>query len=166
MLFALHINFLFIALLFPPCMFTISLCNNLYNKSNNFHWLLLMHAIILYNLSHRLNTLSGDVHPNPGPAPPNSPGNLKNFNIMHLNIRSLMAPHKLKDLIDFSTVVHDFDIITLSETYLDHTITNEAVNIPGYDLYRRDRSRNGGGVCTYIKNIIPELSARKFASVN
>ena len=38
---------------------------------------------------------------------------------------------------------------------LDGTIDNNEVNITGYDLIRKDRNRNGGGVAIYIRNVIP-----------
>ena len=42
-----------------------------------------------------------------------------------------------------------------NETRLDGTIDNNEVNITGYDLIRKDRNRNGGGVAIYIRNVIP-----------
>ena len=43
-----------------------------------------------------------------------------------------------------------FDILTLNETRLDNCISDSEVKIPGYDIVRRDRNRNGGGVCNYV----------------
>ena len=48
-----------------------------------------------------------------------------------------------------------FDVITLNETRLDDSVLNGEVEIPGYDIVRRDRNRNGGGVAIYIRNNIP-----------
>ena len=46
---------------------------------------------------------------------------------------------------------HKVDIICLSETYLDSSISNDDENseIPGYDLFRADHPSNTkqGGVC-------------------
>ena len=39
-----------------------------------------------------------------------------------------------------------FDILTLNETRLDNTVLDSEVKISGYDIVRRDRNRNGGGV--------------------
>ena len=47
-----------------------------------------------------------------------------------------------------------FDILCLNETRLDNTINDNIIKIPGYDIVRRDRDRNGGGVAIYIRNII------------
>ena len=37
---------------------------------------------------------------------------------------------------------------------MDETIQDEEVNIEGYNLIRKDRCRNGGGVACYIRNDI------------
>ena len=37
---------------------------------------------------------------------------------------------------------------------LDSTISNDEINISGYDIVRNDRNRNGGGVALYIRNVI------------
>ena len=43
----------------------------------------------------------------------------------------------------------------MNETRLDDSVLNGEVEIPGYDIVRRDRNRNGGGVAIYIRNNIP-----------
>ena len=40
----------------------------------------------------------------------------------------------------------------MSETWLDDTITDGEIAIPGYLVERRDRKRDGGSVCLYIRN--------------
>ena len=51
--------------------------------------------------------------------------------------------------------VHKFDVICLSETYLDSSILNDDDNlqISGYNLYKEDHPLNvkWGGVCIYYK---------------
>ena len=37
---------------------------------------------------------------------------------------------------------------------LDSSISNYEINISGYDIVRKDRNRNGGGVALYIRNVI------------
>ena len=55
--------------------------------------------------------------------------------------------------------VHKFDIICLSETYLDSTVPLDDVNlvISGYNLIRSDHPSNTkrGDVCLYYKNYLP-----------
>ena len=50
-----------------------------------------------------------------------------------------------------------FDILTLNETRLDNSILDCKVQIPGYDIIRSDRNRNGGGVAMYIRTVIPYI---------
>ena len=50
------------------------------------------------------------------------------------------------------TVFSDSDIVVLTETKLDATATSASFSLPGFQLYRRDRSRHGGGVLMYVKN--------------
>ena len=54
--------------------------------------------------------------------------------------------------------MHDkpFDILKLNETRPDDhdSIPNSEIKISGYDIVRRDRNRNGGGVAMYIRSCI------------
>jgi hypothetical protein len=47
-----------------------------------------------------------------------------------------------------------FDLFALNETRLDSSISDGLVNISGYDIIRKDRSRRGGGVCVYLRSSI------------
>ena len=40
--------------------------------------------------------------------------------------------------------------MTFTETWLDDSISDKELNIDSYKLFRRDRSRHGGGVCVYV----------------
>ena len=55
--------------------------------------------------------------------------------------------------------IHKFDIIYLSETYLDSSTTSDDDNleISGYNLIRSNHPSNNkrGGVCIYYKNFLP-----------
>lgn len=71
--------------------------------------------------------------------------------ITHVNVRSLT-----QNFIGFRDRVLDGnpDIVAVSETWLTGDLTDEMVNMNGYNLVRRDRSdgRRGGGVALYIRN--------------
>lgn len=71
--------------------------------------------------------------------------------IAHLNARSIKnRDHYIltKNLL----AENDFHIFTVSETWLDNSITDLEVEIPGYDVYRLDRhEKTGGGVCAYVR---------------
>ena len=41
---------------------------------------------------------------------------------------------------------------SVNETWCDETIHDSEIELPGYNLLRRDRRRDGGGVALYIKN--------------
>ena len=57
------------------------------------------------------------------------------------------------------SVTHDYDVICLSEIFLNSTNSNddERINIKGHNLLRVDRPSNKkrGGVCMYYKEHLP-----------
>ncbi len=117
----------------------------------------------------RVNLLDcGDIHPHPGPSdhPSNNDGSnlnvaessygsirtVKGLKIISLNICSLYA--KLDDL-RLLVLESKPDIIALMETKINDTICSSELVIPNYNLHRRDRSRNGGGVAIYVNSHLP-----------
>ena len=60
--------------------------------------------------------------------------------------------------------VHKFDIVCLSETFLnpEDRTDNENLQIPGYSITRVDHISNTkrGGVCVYLQNFITFEGAR------
>ena len=104
--------------------------------------------------------LCGDIHSNPGPR----------FSLCHTNVQSLApsgtgshvadrANFKLDEIETTLVNTHKFDFIGISETWLDNTILDESIKIPGYTLMRKDRicARRSGGVCCYVKDNLPFL---------
>ena len=49
-------------------------------------------------------------------------------------------------------------IIALTETWLDASIIDHELCIPGYSVIRRDRNRCGGGILLYVRSDLPILS--------
>ena len=97
---------------------------------------------------------SGDVHPNPGPMM-QSP-----LKFCHWNLNSILSRESVKiPLIQAYNSVVNFDLIALSETYLNNSISNEAISLEGFsnDVFRSDHPSNGkrGGVCLYYKENMP-----------
>ena len=45
--------------------------------------------------------------------------------------------------------------MSVNEIWLDDSISDAAVHIPGYSIFRRDRDRHGGGVALYIQSTLP-----------
>ncbi len=70
----------------------------------------------------------------------------------HLNIRSMVNKHEqLEDLLVNSNI----DCLGLTETWLKHTSPEALVNMPGYNVFRKDRVKGkGGGALLYIKNTL------------
>ena len=97
------------------------------------------------NLLLSLLMLCGDVHPNPGPQ---IQGTNSNISVVHNNICSLQnkVPYVEAELTQF-------DIITLSETWLYDTFPNDKLLINGYHPpLRLDRPDDThGGVAIYVK---------------
>ena len=59
------------------------------------------------------------------------------------------------------------DVITISETWLNSTVTNAEVSIDGYKLFRQDRSRKrGGGVCAFIREDIKVTILKDISQVS
>ena len=100
--------------------------------------------------------VSGDVEVNPGPK--NSASEC--LSICHWNLNRILTHdyHKFF-LLKAYISVYKFDIICLSETYLDSTVLLDDDNlvISGYNLIRSDHSSHTkrGGVCLYYKNYLP-----------
>ena len=43
-------------------------------------------------------------------------------------------------------------MISITESWLDNSVSDAEINIENYSVVRRDRNRNGGGVCVYTRN--------------
>ena len=96
------------------------------------------------------------VEINPGPR--HDSGEF--FSICHWNLNSVFGYNytKLSSLKAF-TAAHKFDIICLSEAYLDSSVApdDDNLEISGYSLVRSDHPSNNkrGGVCVYYKHFLP-----------
>ena len=70
------------------------------------------------------------------------------LHFLHININSLLPKiDELKGIANKTKAA----IIGITESKLDHTVSDLEVNLPGYDILRCDRNRNGGGVACYIR---------------
>ena len=127
------------------------------HKKITFIWTLFSTFVscnLLYWLYILLITLSGDVELNPGPKRKIT----QTLSICHWNLNSICAHNFAKlSLLRAYVSVHKFDIMCLSETYLDSSIDDENLEILGYYLIRSDHPSNKkrGGICIYYKNILP-----------
>ena len=101
--------------------------------------------------------LSRDIKTNPGSIP--TPGQC--FSICHWNLNRIAPYNSVKlFLLNAYNLVHSFDIIYLSETYLNSkTPPNDTcLELPGRNLFHSDHPSNNkrGGVCIYYKSTIPK----------
>jgi len=79
----------------------------------------------------------------------------RDFSVLHVNTRSMNAHNNTMKLdeINVRAAEYDFDVICLTETWLDNSIDANSIRLIGYrDLFHLDRNRHGGGVLAYVKN--------------
>ena len=75
----------------------------------------------------------------------------KGLLFLHLNVNSLLP--KIEEIRDLAEKT-DASVIGISESKIYKSITDQEINIIGYNILRADRNRNGGGVVCYVKNNI------------
>ena len=80
--------------------------------------------------------------------------------LCHWNLNGLAAHNFIEvSLLQALSVTHDYDIICLTETFLDPSISNddERINIKGYNFLRADHrsTKKRGGVCMYYNEHLP-----------
>ena len=94
--------------------------------------------------------LHGYVESNPGPKKKEQ----TYFLLCHWNVNSLVA-HKKYLLLAAYNSVYKYDIICISDNFLDSTISDDddILHMKGYNLIRADHLDNikRGGVCLYFK---------------
>ena len=100
--------------------------------------LIVMNAIALSLLLHLAVLLSGDVHENPGPQ------DRSDISICHVNIRSLRGDLAKLDHISCG-LGHKYDLITVSETWLNSSCKSSSLLLNGFQVpFRRDRPDDQG----------------------
>ena len=75
----------------------------------------------------------------------------RGFIMIFLNVVAL--PSKI-DEICHSMINKNIDLIAFNETRLDLSIPDGLIQLDGYEVIRKDWSRNRGGVCIYLRNSI------------
>lgn len=82
--------------------------------------------------------------------------NRKQCIIANLNINSL--PNKFAEIKEW-LISNAFDILSVQETKIDRSFPNTQFHVDGYNLFRRDRVKGGGGIAVYIRDTI--VASRK-----
>ena len=90
------------------------------------------------------------------PGPKSDP--CHSFSICYWNLNSLAAHNYLKiSLLRAYVAIKKFDVVYLSETYLDSSYLSDNDNfyLPGYNLVRADHPSNAkkGGVSSILKTL-------------
>ena len=97
--------------------------------------------------------LCGDIEENPGPkTKPND-----NLSVCHWNVNSIPSHNFQKiAVLESFVAMHKFDIICISETFLNNTYEDNDLNLNGYSLLQADHPSNAkrGGVCSYYKETL------------
>ena len=121
-----------------------------------FYYKLLTNFLSIFLGKFDLLMLCGDIESNAGPT--------RNFgqssSICYWTLNSIEAHNFSKiSLLRAYNTIHSYDIIFLSETYLNHETlsNNDNLKIPGYKLVRADRPSNQkrGCICIYHKDFLP-----------
>lgn len=72
----------------------------------------------------------------------------KGLHFIHCNARSILPKmHEIRTIALNTKAA----VISITETWLDKSVTNAEININNYSVVRSDRCRNGGGVCMFIR---------------
>ena len=87
-----------------------------------------------------------------------SPASKRGFHIAHLNCQSLCNKF---DMVKVHISELNFDVFTLSKTWLSESLTSDLFDIQGFDLVRWDRSwtnqnhlnvKKGCGIAAYVRH--------------
>ena len=119
---------------------------------NNFELVTFL-AMLLYQ--------SGDIEKNPGPNSASSTESDDSFQFPPLQGNLFMVHYNVQSLASKTDIIEpeltNFDIISLTETWLNDSISNEDLKFNEFqDPFRRDRVGDShGGVIVYVKRGIP-----------
>ena len=98
---------------------------------------------------------SEDIEVNPGYHHVEDLKDIKGIKMAHPNVQSIRNKVDLLRL----ELINDkvFDILTLSETWLNDSISDTEIQMPEYSVVCKDRSENklGGGTIIYIRDGLP-----------
>ena len=131
---------LLVNMIFLTLVDQFSSCNIIYLwnfMTHLFYYRLLTSFLGNFSGKFDLLMLCGDIESNPGPRPNSG----QSFSICHWNLNSIAAHNFSKiSLLRAYNAIHNYDIICLSEIYLNHDTSSDSDNlkIPGYELIRVD----------------------------
>lgn len=74
-----------------------------------------------------------------------------NLSIGHLNINSILG--KIEDVLNLLNECR-FDLLFISETKIDKSVSSSLLSTPHYRIIRRDRKQGAGDLLVYIRNTV------------
>ncbi|CAB4033454.1 RNA-directed DNA polymerase from transposon BS, partial [Paramuricea clavata] len=83
---------------------------------------------------------------------------IQDLTIIRLAIQERLRIIEHYVLVKETILANKFDIFTISETWLDNSVTDVAFEVPGYKLYRVDRENKKGGDSDLITSYISALT--------
>ena len=101
----------------------------------------------------------GGIERNPGPSTSSSEDSISllsatehiiedKFSIVHYNVQSIANKIDL-----MQSELCNFDVICITESWLDGRTADDDIKIENFKLFRRDRpGDHHGGICVYIRN--------------
>ena len=89
------------------------------------------------------------------------------MSVAHLNVRSVASRENFY-LLNRRATTNNFDIFTVSESWLNRTVCDADILILGYTTFRQDRGpyKRGGEVLIYVKDIYKACVIEKWSSVS
>ena len=130
----------------PLMTYLVNIANQCLNSKYSFFGFYIMVFI-------NMVLLCGDIEENPGPTTkPNY-----NLSVCHWNVNSIPFHNFQKiTVLEGFVASHKFDIICISETFLNSTYEDNDLNLNGYSLLWADHPSNAkkGGVCIYYKETL------------
>ena len=95
---------------------------------------------------------SGDIDVNPGPS---------GLSMCYINVQSRFSTIRSKHIDEIQSLLvigKGYDLICINETWLKPSISNDAINVPDVQFYRKYRDGGSGwggvGVAIYARDLI------------
>ena len=84
-----------------------------------------------------------------------------NLELAHININGL---HNKLELDEVKEILNRklFDVLFISETKIDNTVSDFKLKHPGFRILRRDRKKGGCGVLAYVRDNLAAYRRHKF----
>ena len=87
----------------------------------------------------------------------NSSSKVKTSSLPCLFVSNSRSLRSKIDELACTVATYPVDVVAITETWLSDDVPSSAVELRGYSMIRHDKSdgRRGGGVCVYVKDLLP-----------